>query len=548
MHTCGNCGRMIPDTKYCKFCGASQHKRELTYQNTNTLLRTNVNLNDIEQNRKHDEAHARTYDRKPADDVYVPVPLNDDMFNGNSEKANQGYASLDEVTAPLSEISAKPEVAESKASSSVIDAIALNRDQVKEEAVKTEESGDKIQTKSPLGEFNPVSDLMSEESAAEEIRAEEISIEKSITEFDDAAEPLHVEDKQAEEALIEDPEPEVSDETPIEDVRADEISVAESQIEEVPIEDISVEKNNLTDETPEDVRIEEISVEEIPIEEIATSLDSKIQSSEISEADTYEEKTDIEAVSIEEAVISKLVLDESFEDAATLESTEDKPIEEYSREAKDDEIVFAEDGDISLDISFDDLAEPMDDIPSDKSSSETYEPVEEISDKQKRNAIEVDSHDDETQISEHTVEEIKEEFSFSEAQSENIMAEGTQVSCVSDKTPETVDRAFKEGMPEIPENNISIAGAQTVEIQPETLDTNIKPEEVIHQVSQNIEKSFCDTVHDSSAYREIDPMFGPPPEMNYTLISQGENITAKHISSQDESKKSKKERRKKHKK
>ena len=275
---CTKCGRKSDKGKYCTFCGAMLHEKNLDFENTNTLMRSNIKVEDISKNdRQYDlndngvkeivrEETSSVTPANPKEDSTPVSPSVDESFIEDIERS---------VESKISFLSELPDVNQRETNVEINDFVS-NDDQCLAESSFVEEIKEEPQVEETV---IPVEEVVLEEVTAQETEevsaepesedapTEEIKKDISYDSFSDLMSETAEEEPQVEETVI-----------PVEEVVLEEVTAqeteevsAEPESEDAPTEeikkDISYDSfSDLMSETAE----EEPQVEEtvIPVEEI----------------------------------------------------------------------------------------------------------------------------------------------------------------------------------------------------------------------------------------------------------------------------------------
>ena len=398
---CTKCGRKADRGKYCTFCGAILHEKTLDYENTKTLMRSNIKIDNFP---------------KPEGPRKEPVNNNEIPFVKET------------LHNPIKEES--PKITE--------DIVSHSQSQTNSDYV---EDIQKTESKISFLSENPI---ISEEPQ-----------DNSNIDFDSDNDAQNIEPSPIAEEEISFPE------------------VAESVTEEVQ-EDVSYDSfADLMNEPEEEIQpqaeetvvpIEEVQVEEIPspIEETDTPETVESVTEEIQEDISYDSFADLMNEPEEE------IQPQNEETVVPIEEVQVEEIPSTIEETDTPETVESVTEEIQEDISYDNFADLMNEPEEiQPQTEETVIPVEDVQVEEDTSSIENLSA--ETEVSKSVIEEIPEKIE------EELVSE--EVENVSEDTKETDVTLEKES--------------------PEESEAPKPPAPSI-------------------PYSDIDPMFGPPPTMNFT--------------------------------
>ncbi len=399
---CSKCGKKADRGKYCTFCGAILHEKTLDYENTKTLMRSNIKIDNLPKPEEPRKEPVNNNDIPFVEEtVHIPntkesPKVTEDMVSHSQSQTNSDY--VEDVQKTESKIS------------------FLSENPIESETPQ-DNSNINIDSDNDVQNIEPKPDVEEEISFQETVESvtEDIQEDTSFDNFADLMnEPEEEVQPQPEETIVPIEEVQVKElPSPIEETDTPE--TVESVTEEIQ-EDISFDNfANLMNEPEEEIQPQPeetvVPIEEVQVEEIPSPI----------------EETDI---------------------PETVETVTEE---------------------IQEDISFDSFADLMNESEEEvqPQPKETVVPIEEV--------------------------QVEEDTTFTE----NLSAETEVSELVVEEVPEKVE---EEPVSEDVEN-----------ISEDTKETDVTLEK---ELPEEIEapKSPAPSI----PYSDIDPMFGPPPTMNFT--------------------------------
>ena len=327
---CTKCGKKADRGKYCTFCGALLHEKTLDFENTKTLMRSNLKIEDFPKPKETHNAPASDgvtekgiiSKSRDAESITLKVDSSQTRQHIDDEFIEDVQRSVESRMSFLTQF---PDEVEEN-TDEVIENLGLNNRQYtvesslveEDNSAETEETTEAEETVIPVEEVQveeetTVAEEPNEESETVEQNTDEIKEDISYDSFSDLmTDSAETEETtEAEETVIPVEEVQVEEETTVAEEPNEESETVEQNTDEIK-EDISYDSFSdlMTDsaETEETTEAEEtvIPSEEVQVEETTPTIE---------EQNEYSEKT--EEVDKEESNDSEPQIDDSLEKEMT---------------------------------------------------------------------------------------------------------------------------------------------------------------------------------------------------------------------------------------